>query len=99
MRAAAISCSGEAEIGEADDLALVHGDAAEDLGEIFAEPDLRQQRLGLAVAPLGLHAAGVAGHFADRLDIGREPGEPVRGMLLALELFRAEGVAVAHARA
>ena len=30
---------GEAEVGEADDFALVHRDAAEDLGEIFAEPD------------------------------------------------------------
>ncbi len=38
----------QAEIGEADDLALVHRDAAENLREIFAQPDARQQLLGLA---------------------------------------------------
>ena len=48
--------------------------------------------------PFGLHAAGVARHLADRLDISREPGEPVRGVLLALEFARVEAAAFAHAR-
>ena len=38
----------EAEIGEADDFALVHRNAAENLRQIFAKPDPRQQLLGLA---------------------------------------------------
>ena len=85
----------QAEIAEADDFALVHRDAAENLGEIFAKADPRQQRLGLAEASLGLHPARVAGHFLDRFDIGREPGEPVRGVLFALDFFRAQASAVA----
>ena len=40
----------QAEIGEADDLALVHRDAAENLREIFAQADAGQQLLGLAEA-------------------------------------------------
>ena len=56
-------CS-KAEIGEADDLALVHRHAAEDLGEIFAEADPRQQLLGLAERPSACMRRGVAGQFA-----------------------------------
>ena len=39
---------GEAEILQADHLALVHLDAAADLGEVFAEGDLQDQLLDLA---------------------------------------------------
>ena len=80
----------EAEVGEADDFALVHRDAAEDLGEIFAEADPGEQLLGRAEAALLVHAPGVGGHFLDRLDVGREPGEAVDGVLLGLDLGGAE---------
>ena len=43
---------GQAEIGEAQDFALAHRDAAENLREIFAKADARQQRLDLAEATL-----------------------------------------------
>ena len=82
-RNGSMSDSAQAEVGEADDLALVHRDAAEDLGEIFAEADAGHQLLGRAEAALLVHAPGVGGHFLDRLDIGGEPGEPVGGVLLA----------------
>ena len=84
----------QAEIARADDLALVHRDAAENLREIFAQADPRQQRLDLAEASFGAHPARVGGHFLDRLDIGGEPGEPVRGVLFALDSFRAQTPAV-----
>ena len=83
----------QAEIAQADDFALVHRDAAENLGEIFAQADAGQQRLGLAEAAFGAHSARVGGHFLDRLDIGGEPGEPVRGVLFALDFLRAEAPA------
>ena len=75
---------------EADDFALVHRDAAEDLGEIFAEADAGQQLLGRAEAALLVHPAGVGGQFLDRFDIGREPGEAMGGVLLGLDLGGAE---------
>ena len=80
----------QAEVGEADDLALVHRDAAEDLGEIFAKADAGHQLLGRAEAALLVHAARVGGHLLDRLDVGGEPGESVGGVLLRLDLGGAE---------
>ena len=95
-RSGAIDGFRQAEIGEADDLALVHRDAAENLREIFAEADAGQQLLGLAKAALGRHPPGIAAQLLDRLDIGGEPGEPVGGVLLALDLGRAQSAALAQ---
>ncbi len=82
---AATAAAREPEIGQPHDLALAHRNAAEDLREIFAEPDADEQLLDLAEAAGRMHALGIGGELADRLDIGREPGEPVGGALLAVE--------------
>ena len=42
----------EAEVGGAHDFALVHRDGAEDLGEIFAKPNARQELFSLAESAL-----------------------------------------------
>ena len=88
VRYGATSSARQAEIGEADDLALAHRNAAENLREIFADADLRQQGFGFAEAALSRMRARIGGHFLDRLDIGREPGEAVGGVLLALRSSR-----------
>ena len=80
----------EAEIGEAHDFSLIHRDAAEDLRQIFAEPDPGQEVLGLAEPAFLLHPPGVGGHFPDRFDIGCEPGQAVDGMLFRFDPGRAE---------
>ena len=78
----------EAEVGEAHHLALAHRDAAGNLGEVFAKPDLDQERLGLAEPAGGLHALGIGAELAHRLDVGGEPGEAVGRALLAVERGR-----------
>ena len=86
----------QAEIGEADDLALIHRDTAENLSEIFAEADAGQQLLGLGETTLRRHPPRIASELLDRLDIGGEPGEPVGGVLLALDLGRAQSATLAQ---
>src|SRR3954471_11407215 len=66
-------------------LALAQRDAAEDLVEVFADADAPEEVLGLPEAALARGAAGRAPHLADRLGIGRKPGEPMRRVLLGLE--------------
>ena len=80
----------QAEVVETDDLALVHRDAAKDLGEVFAKANARHQLLGPAETALLVHAAGVGGQLLDRLDVSGEPGQSVRGVLLRLDLGGAE---------
>src|SRR5262249_3769624 len=67
------------------DLALAHRNAALDLGEVFPEPDPDQELFDLAERAAVVHASGIAGKLAYRLDIGGDPGESVRGALLAVE--------------
>ena len=86
----------EAEVGEADDFALVHRDGAEDLGEIFPQPNARQELFGLAEAAVLLHALRVSRHFLDRFDIGRKPRQPVDGVLFGLDLVGAQLAVFAH---
>ena len=76
----------EAEVGRTHDLALVHGYGAEDLSEIFAEPDPGQEPFGLAEAALLAHAPGVGRHFLDRFDIGRKPRQPMHSVLFRFDL-------------
>ena len=86
----------EVEIGKPQRFALIHRDGAENLSEIFAEADARHDLLGLAeAAPLG-HASSVGRHFLDRLDISREPCQPMDGMLLGLQLVDAKPAVFAH---
>ena len=75
----------EAEVGGPHDLALAHGNAARDLREIFAEPDLDEEFLDLAERAGVMQPLGIGRELADRLDIGREPGEAMGGALLAIE--------------
>ena len=74
-----------AERGQAHGLALAHGDAAGDLRQVFAEGGGQQQPLHLAEALLGLEPRAPAEHLAQRLDVGREPGQAVRGGLRRVE--------------
>ena len=75
---------------------MVHRDGAEDLGEIFAEPDASQELFSLPEATAFLHPPRVRRHFLDRFDIGREPGQPVNGVLFGLDLVGAELPILAH---
>ena len=57
----------------------------DDLREIFAEPDADEMLFDFSEqATLG-HAFGIGGELTHRLDVGSEPGEPVRGPLLAIQ--------------
>ncbi len=80
----------EPEFLEADDFALVHRDAAENLREIFAKADAGQQLFGLAEPAFAAQALGVGSELLDRLDVSREPGEAVGGVLLGFELARTQ---------
>ena len=73
------------DIGRAHDLALAHRNAALDLREVFADPDLDDQFLDLAERAGIVHPLGVGRELAHRFDIGGEPGKSVRGALLAVE--------------
>ena len=73
------------DIGRADDLALAHRNAALDLREIFADPDLDDEFLDLAERAGVVHPLGVGRELAHRFDISGEPGKSVRGALLAIE--------------
>jgi hypothetical protein len=78
-------CGGKPKIHRPHHLALAHRDAADDLCRAFADADAHQVLLDLAEVALAQHALGVSGELAHRLDIGGEPGKPVRGALLAVE--------------
>ena len=75
----------QAEIREADELALAHRNAAEDLRQIFGEGDAGEEILDLAIGALGREAIGIGEQLAQALHIGREPGEAVGGVLLHLD--------------
>src|SRR5262249_23899876 len=66
-------------------VALTHGNAALNLGEIFADPDLDEQFLDLAQGTGRMHPLGIGRKLPHRFDIGREPGKAVGGALLAVE--------------
>jgi hypothetical protein len=75
----------DGEIGGAHDLALAHGNAALNLGEVFTDPDLDDQLFDFAERSARLHAFGIGRELAHRFDVGREPSETVGGALLAIE--------------
>ena len=86
----------EPEIVDAHDLVLAHRNAAGDLREIFAEGRRHDQLFDFAEALFMLERARPAHHLAQRFDIGREPGEPVRGALLAIERRRVDAAVFAQ---
>jgi len=60
----------QAEIGQPQDLALTHGNAARDLSDVFAKPDADDQLFQVAKpASLG-HARRVGGKLPYGLDVG-----------------------------
>ncbi len=75
----------EAEVLKPGKLALVHRDAAGDLVQVFARPDLGGELFGFTEAPGSGQTLGVVCQFAQHGGIGGEPGEPMRRMLLAIE--------------
>ena len=86
----------QAEVAGPDELVLAHGDAAEDLVEIFAERGLDDQRLQVAHAAFRREPFAIARHLLERFDIGREPGQSVGRMLLALDRGRRQPAVFAH---
>jgi hypothetical protein len=76
---------GEAEVGKPGELLLVHGDAAGDLAEIFAERDLHQKLLGFAETSRLLQPLGVACKASQGLGIGGKPGKRVQPVLLGID--------------
>jgi len=74
-----------AEIGQTDDFALAHRNAAKYLREIFAEANADQEVFGFAELASAAHTLGVGGKLPDGLDIGCEPSKSVGCPLLAIE--------------
>ncbi len=81
---------GKAKRAEAQDFALAHRDAAENLREIFAGADANQQFFDFAEAASLGHAGGIARKLTNRFDISRKPGIAMRCVLFALDRARGE---------
>ena len=73
------------EIGQTHDLTLAHRNAADHLGEIFADADAHQQFLDLAETAGRRQAQRIGLKLTNGLDISRQPGKAVRGALFAIE--------------
>ena len=77
------------QVGGAEDLALVHRQAAGELAQIFVRQQLGGQGVGLAKRFLrrcgGVERPGPVGGLAQGLGIGRCPGQAVGDMLLRVE--------------
>ncbi len=79
----------DAHIGEADDFPLAHGNAAENLRQIFAEGQPGELILDPPIMPSLAHADGVVAHLPERFGISRQPGQSMRG---ALFLIHPDGI-------
>ncbi len=75
----------DAKIGQPDDLALAHRNAAEYLRQKFAGADAHQKVFGLAETAAIGQSLRISRKLADGLDIGGEPGKAVGGALFAVE--------------
>ena len=80
----------EAEIAQPHGLALVHGHAGEDLGQVLAEADAHDQRFRGAEGVLAGEPLGVVGELAQRLGVGGEPGKAVHAVLVGLHPRRVD---------
>ncbi len=77
----------QAEVVGAHDLVLAHRDAADQLGQILGESGLQDQLLDLAELLLHSERTCPMRQLAQAFDVGREPGQPVRGTLLGIDQF------------
>ena len=75
----------QAQVRRAHDFDLGQGDAALDLGQVFAERGLDHQLFHLAEGPGALQAFGPAEHLAQALDIGRQPGQAMGRHLVGVD--------------
>ncbi len=73
-----------AEVRGANHFALVHWDAADELGAIFGEQHLGQQRLGLTERALGIEVGCPPRYLPHQLGIGCVPAEAVNDVLLLI---------------
>jgi hypothetical protein len=80
--------AGYAQCRQPHGLALAYGDAAGDLGQVLAERSCRDQTLELAQSLRGLELPRPTQHLPQRLNVGRQPREPVRGRLGGIEAAR-----------
>ena len=76
---------GGVDVGRTEDLALVHRQPAGQLAEVFVGQKLRRKRLGLAEPSLGIERPRPGGRLAQRLGIGRRPGQTVGRVLFGVE--------------
>jgi hypothetical protein len=77
---------GDPEIARPGHLALAHRQAAVELRQVFAKADAQDQRLGRAEPPLARQPVGPALQLAQRLGIGGDPGQRMRGVLVLVKL-------------
>ena len=89
-------CGGDAHVVQADHFALVHLDAAVNLGEIFAKGNLMQELLCFAKLSVSGQALGPCLHLVQRLGISRQPCEAVRGGLVGLDQRRGNAAVFGH---
>lgn len=75
----------EPHVGKPRNLALAHGNAADDLRQIFAESDLQDQPLDITQAVLVRQPARPTRHLPQRLDISRQPSQRMGRTLFAVE--------------
>ena len=75
----------EAEVVRTDDLALVHGDAARQLGRIFREQDAGQKAFGLAEQVVREQPLPPCAHLPEQLRIGGDPGEAMDHVLFPVQ--------------
>ena len=81
----------KAERRQAHDLALAHRNAAEDLRRDIRRAPMRTSSSSVSPKrPSACRRSRIGRELAHRLGIGREPGEAVRRMLMAIELLRGE---------
>ena len=88
---------GGVDVGGAEDLALVHRQAAGQLAEVFVRQELGRQGLGLAEAAVGVQGPRPGRGLPQGLGVGRRPGQAVGGMLFGVEEVPVEPSLALHA--
>src|SRR5262249_5508206 len=75
----------QAKIGQTDDFALTHWNAAKHLRQEFADADTDQKILGFGELSRPADTVGISGELPHRFDISGKPREPMGGALLAIK--------------
>ncbi len=83
-------CPVKAKIRQAGGFPLAHRDAALQLRKVFPEADLQDQRLHLSEPARLFQTGGPGAHLAQRLDVGRKPGQGVGRELVGLKCRAAD---------